>query len=495
MIRNQWNAPRPGIASISPTFLPAVLLAILAWLAPASAKTAFMVLPAEDGSGTTADDRSAYDTSFYTNLVDSRRYSLIDRTQTEKVLKEQALQQTGAIDPRKIAEAGRLTGADFIIRTTLRRTPAVISGTLSVLDIQSGESVFTTSIDHATTVTFQTMTYWMASRLFNRFPLVGTVTGIREGNIFTDLGAENGVRAGARLFIAREETEKDAKGKILFQNTVRVGTARVTKDSPNRSVAGGAALAPGITGVETGDLVSPDPYPEMPTVFSKTPLIPDPVPGKLLLDDNMETQKYLSPTSIRPGSGYKKDRLYLDYSGAPTLFAYALYGAPVESIDNFIAEADVRWEPKAADVSNSFCLGFRTQGPWEAINTYILFINDNGGYYVDYWKKATGFPLSGLSPTPLIRRETGDTNRLRVVARSSSFDLYINGIFLAGFTHEALEKGSLGFLVNGGASVSIDNVKVWELVEPKPVEPKPADPKPVEPKSAGTDNKAPDPAR
>jgi hypothetical protein len=69
-----------------------------------------------------------------------------------------------------------------------------------------------------------------------------------------------------------------------------------------------------------------------------------------------------------------------------------------------------------------------------------------------------------LQTTPYLNRGA-KKNRFKIVAYNSKFDLYINDQFIAGFEHELLEKGAIGFKVSFMSYVIVSGVRVWEAVK------------------------------
>jgi hypothetical protein len=57
-----------------------------------------------------------------TKLVELRVYTIIERGKLEEVMKEQALQLTGAVDSKTAVEIGKLVGAKFVIIGSLAKT-------------------------------------------------------------------------------------------------------------------------------------------------------------------------------------------------------------------------------------------------------------------------------------------------------------------------------------------------------------------------------------
>lgn len=101
--------------------------------------------PAEFGTGLTD--------MLVTALVSSRRFIVVERAQMEDVLKEKALHQAGDVDPRTAVQAGRVLGAQILVRAavtemTQSKSVSGVGGLLkNVLERTESKAESTVGID------------------------------------------------------------------------------------------------------------------------------------------------------------------------------------------------------------------------------------------------------------------------------------------------------------------------------------------------------------
>jgi len=70
-------------------------------------------------------------------LVESKQYSVIDRNNMDKILKEQSFQQTGCTDSECAVQIGRLLNMDYMITGTLAKLGSSYFITVSIIDVET----------------------------------------------------------------------------------------------------------------------------------------------------------------------------------------------------------------------------------------------------------------------------------------------------------------------------------------------------------------------
>ncbi|MCP4396373.1 MAG: hypothetical protein GY801_03545, partial [bacterium] len=276
------------------------------------------------------------------------------------------------------------------------------------------------------------------------------------------LGKNHGIRVGDRLFAARKEELVDDDGEVLFQEINRVGTLRVTKVGPSRSQTKVLALKDKDVNIEKYDLVSPEPIPKNDPFISAEPLLGNVEKGKLILDDDMQSRKYLSP-NYNNSENYIDGNLHLDGTQLTAGHSYAYYPAPFDRLEDFIMEGTVEFQP-ITEKYNKFSVVFRSRGDYNNSDNYNFYWNDEGSFAVYTWQLSNPFELVQLQATPALNR--GDSvNTFRIVAYGSKVDCYLNDEFVTAFEDESLEKGQIGFMASSYSYVTIDEFKIWRAVK------------------------------
>lgn len=104
------------------------------------------VVPFKDAPGAPGTGELARE-AFATEILAVQSYEVIDRSALDKVLEEQKLGLSGAIDPEKAVELGKLLGADGVVigavteytqRNFLMFPPAKVSLTARMIDTKTG---------------------------------------------------------------------------------------------------------------------------------------------------------------------------------------------------------------------------------------------------------------------------------------------------------------------------------------------------------------------
>ena len=430
---------------------------------PALAQISFAILPMETRGDVGDVTKETAESALYQHLIGAKKYRVLERSRIEEILKEQAFQSTGATDESKAVEIGKILGVEKLLTSTLYlKGENQYAISVSVIDVATAEVEFSREFSY-TNYRPEDIARTCAANLIVEYPLLGEVVG-KAGDVFVvGLGKNHGIREGDRLFAARREILKDDEtGDILFQETNRVGTLRVTKVDASRAMTKILALETPENLPLKGDLVSPEPVPKRGVVVASQPLLSAVSKGRLLLDDDMETRKYLSPT-FNEGESYYNGKLHLNGTKLTAGQVYCYYPSPFEALENVIIEGDVEFQP-IAEQYNRFSVVVRNRNEYLNSDSYNFYWNDEGGIAVYQWRLANPFDIVRLQSSPIVKRGNS-LNTFRIVAYGAQFDFYLNDEFLAGFEEETLEKGRIGFMIESYGYATVDNVKVWEAIK------------------------------
>jgi len=143
---------------------------------------------------------------------------------------------------------------------------------------------------------------------------------------------------------------------------------------------------------------------------------------------------------------------------------YYVYSGAISGLTDFRIQATTSQQGTATDHSWGLILRASNE------RFYAFEISADGWYVFSVYTPSDWEDLYDWHTTNLIR-PAGQTNTLRVDVRGNTFDLYLNGQWLAKVTDPAstLTSGSVGFIIetwndsNGGAW--FDDLEVWSLVD------------------------------
>jgi len=438
---------------------PPLLLALLLLFTlspPAWAKTSFILLPVP-GAGVSAAKTEAAMSALRGYLSSSGRYTLVDRDRLAAVMAEQKLQISGVADATRVVELGKILGAEKIAAVEILDGPGdEVSLGVTVVDVATAQ--VERVLPQTGSAIPEWNAKWLAGGWASAYPLVGTALGVKGATVFVDLGENDGMKPGQRLFVAHLKVERDDSGAVLFSNLDRIGTMRLTEVGPTRSKGTILRLEAGAT-IQKGDQVSPDPIPLGTPSLARAPLNPQAKPGKLLLDDTMDSQ-LLAPEGNQ-GAPYRNGRLYIDADTIPPSWhARVYYGGTLNDSTDFVWESDLRWE---GGDNARVTLIFRSNGQYALADGYALYLTQRGTFSFNRWRRGSWENLTPEEATGAMRRGKGEHNTVRIVGVDGRFDLYLNGQFVAGFQDETYERGTFGYLCNNQTIFSVDDVKVWAV--------------------------------
>ncbi len=425
-------------------------------------QTSFAILPMEVRGSVEPDLVEGVMSNLHQVLVNSKKFRIMDRAIVKNILSEQALQKSGLTDKETTVKLGKLLNVEKLIAAGIYakgyRWPAV---NLSVIDVETGETELFKEIsrknyspsDHGR---------FCAAEIISRYPLLGNIEGVVQDVAVVNIGEKQGLKTGDRLFVARKEILRGEDGAILFQEYKRIGTLEIIGLSDQRSKARFKETSDSRQSFARGDLVSPEPIPKQEIKISQTPLLANVQKGKLILEDDMESIKYLSVNRGK-GNAYDGGKLNLNAMHIQAGHAYSLYPQPYDQLSNFILEGEIEFKESARNI-NTASVAFRSNHPYPQSNCYRITISHNGKYEI--YRMQNGMIVKRFFPlqsNPYLKRGNS-VNFFRIVAYESRFDFYLNEHFVGGFEDELLPQGAIGFLAFHGSNVTFDNIKIWEAV-------------------------------
>lgn len=435
-----------------------ILFFIFLMISPhAQAKISFAILPLEVKQGVDqADEMTAY-TRISSDLLKSQKYKLVDRNTITKVLAEQEFQLKGVTDTSELIKVGKILGVSKLISASLSEKDKSICMQCNVIDVQTGEVEITheeCDDDPARAASY------CARKVINKYQMEGKVIGIVSDQVIVDLGKSDGLHVGQELFIARRESIKDNSGKVLFEDLKRIGKLTVINVTGGRAITKTLSLKTKNIVPRKDDVVSPEPIPfTEPKLYNK-PFFPNVKKGDLILDDDMEDNKYLSPLNTQ-GEYYVDGKLLLDNTSGKTYHAYCYYPSPFDNLDDFILEVDIEFL-KIQNIYNKISISIRDDRDYHSGNSYSFMINDEGGFQISQFKFGDIIPIVPVQPSPHIKRGESK-NTLRIVAIDSKFDFYINDKFAISFEEETIRRGGIGIYLEQYSKATVDDLKIWKV--------------------------------
>ena len=433
------------------------ILSLMCLYAPLQAKTSIAIMPFERDNVRT-EDYNTISQNFMARLLESKKYTIVDRQVIDKVLQEQSLSQSGVIDHNSLVTLGKLIGADKIVKGRIYYTAMKeYAVQIEVVDITTARIEFSATWKDLKLVNPGT---WAAGSIISRYALLGTVVGVADSIVVVSLGENDGVRKGERLFWARIKTIKDAKGTVIFSKVERQGKLIVDDVAASTSVVSTSeALIPGML-PKADDIVSTEPIPFKQASVMRTPYFPNFAQGRLILNDDMEKIKYLAPVNSK-GDAYIDGKLSLNATALNTGQAVASYPAPFNELRDFVVEWEMEY--KLYNPGGINCgVYIRSNLVQGNQDSYCLMASDDGRFFIGYYKGSVLTYVIKPESCPHLNRG-GKINRFKMVAKGAQFDVYINDNYVLSFEDEKYDQGGISLITTVKNHVMFDNVKIWEF--------------------------------
>jgi TolB-like protein len=163
-----------------------------------------------------------------TQLVNLRRFRVIERAALERVLKEQQLQASGVVDEQTAVKIGKVAGADAIVLGSASVAGRKAKVNARVIDTETGETIVarTEQIEGVELSDFEEGVDKSAIAIYNELPIVGGyVVTVDKDAMYIDAGREKGVRKGSKC-VAFREGEKilhPVTGELLGRKVTKLG--------------------------------------------------------------------------------------------------------------------------------------------------------------------------------------------------------------------------------------------------------------------------------
>ncbi len=428
----------------------------------AYSETSFAVLPMEVMASLRPEIAEETLAGLNQVLIESNRYTIVDRIRVKDILREQTFQYSGLTDINHVIKLGHLLNVEKFIYTTLYKqsdNQPVLR--CRVIDVTTGQ------IELNKEMPFQNSSpknvgRFSAGAIMAQYPLLGKIEGSVKGDAIVNLGKKQGVKNGDRLFVARKNVIMGDDGRSLFSELVRVGTLEVLSVNDAWSKAKISKLTDGMASVKKDDLVSPEPIPNNGPLVSNTPLVKNVKRREAILEDDMQKHQYLS-VMYNEGDSYKRGKLHMVSPLRSSAPAYCFYPPPFNQLQNFILEGEVEFN-KVEGGRNSILKIYFRSNPEQSkqFKGYVLYLNADAQYAVSIDGNEYSNFFIPFTSTPHLNRGTSE-NRFKIIAYGSRFDIYINDKYLISFEDELYTQGTIGLLAKQGVSVTVSNISIWKI--------------------------------
>jgi len=177
-----------------------------------------------------------------TQLVNLRRFRVIERVAMDEIMKEQALGMSGVVDEAMAIEMGKIAGADAIILGSCNVVQGFGTVKARFIDTETGEAIVAKEVQTENTdvQSIELVVEDLAIMIYNELPLVeGYIVNVEPELIYLDIGREAGVRKGTKCVAFREGNKivHPVTGEVLGKKVTKLGELIVIQVQDKLSIA------------------------------------------------------------------------------------------------------------------------------------------------------------------------------------------------------------------------------------------------------------------
>lgn len=177
-----------------------------------------------------------------TQLVNLRRFRVIERGAMDQVMNEQALGMSGMVDEETAVEVGKLAGADVIVVGTINIAEGFGKVSARGIDTETAEMIVAkeSQTGEPSMANLESLVENVAILIYNALPLVeGYIVNIDENVLYLDMGSNVGIRKGTKCVAFREGDEiiHPITKEVLGTKVTMLGELIVTQVQEKMSIA------------------------------------------------------------------------------------------------------------------------------------------------------------------------------------------------------------------------------------------------------------------
>lgn len=170
---------------------------------------------------------------FITALVKTGRFDVVERAMLKKILNEQKMGLSGAIDEKTATKLGKILGVKVIISGSVMKLQEILEINARIIDVETASIIAAESVKATASTSLQSLIVQMSEKIIKNFPLEGYVVS-RSGKAITiDLGKLAGVKADMEFMAFKEgKIIKHPKtGEVLDIEKIQTGTIKINQVS------------------------------------------------------------------------------------------------------------------------------------------------------------------------------------------------------------------------------------------------------------------------
>jgi TolB-like protein len=190
-------------------------------------RLALAVLPFT-GKGAAADFAPNATDKMVTQLVNLRRFKVIEREAIDKIMSEHSFQASGVVDEATAVQLGKVAGADAIVLCNITMVSGNAKLSARVIDTETSEAIVakTQTADGSDWSDIEHGVEQLGIAIYNELPLVeGYVIRADGDDMYIDAGSAKGIRKGSKCVAFREGDNivHPKTGEVLGKKFTKLG--------------------------------------------------------------------------------------------------------------------------------------------------------------------------------------------------------------------------------------------------------------------------------
>ena len=212
---------------------------------------------------------------FITALVKTGRFDVVERAMLKKILNEQKMGASGAIDEKTATKLGKILGVKVIISGSVMKLQDIMEVNARIIDVETASIIAAESVKATASTSLQSLIVQMSEKIIKNFPLEGYVVSRNGKAITIDLGKLAGVKADLEFMAFKEgKIIKHPKtGEVLDIEKIQTGTIKISQVS-DRIATGQVVSEESDNAIAVGQMVKSTSGPltplEVSTVYTGT---------------------------------------------------------------------------------------------------------------------------------------------------------------------------------------------------------------------------------
>lgn len=164
-----------------------------------------------------------------TGLVETGRFDVIERRLLEKLLEEQKLGVTGAIDPNSAAQLGKILGVKTIVSGTVTSLEGYTEINARLINVDTASIMAAVKVQARSAGRLNDLVSQITDKIVLAFPMEGYIVQRTDKKVTIDLGRQIGVRPGMKFVVFKEgKVIKHPKtGEVLDVETIETGLIEI----------------------------------------------------------------------------------------------------------------------------------------------------------------------------------------------------------------------------------------------------------------------------